>query len=271
MNELLFYKKFLQVMNYGNQLNWHERNSGNLSYRLSEEEIKVASPYFKETDEVYELSIELLELAGDVILLTASGQFFMNCYVNELEVIGMIQILEDGKSYKVVYGFENGAKPTSEYPTHLTILQKDKKLNNNRVVYHCHPTNCNALSFVYPKDSYKFSARIWSMATEAAVVVPRGIACLKWMMPGSLEIGLATADLLDEFDIVLWMHHGIFATGDTLDNTFGKVHVVEKAAEVACKVESMKLPEINRIQKSEILELCNTFNIEVNPQIVDEL
>ncbi len=272
MNELKFYQKFLQIMNYANDLNWHERNSGNLSYRLSNEELVKASKYFNDDKTEYDLEISIPELAGDVILMTASGQFFMNCYVNEHEVVGMIKISECGKKYQIVYGFLNGSRPTSEYPTHLSILAKDKKLaNNNRVVYHAHPTNCNALSFVYEQDSYQFSARIWQMATEAAVVIPKGIACLRWMMPGSIEIGLETRDLLDEFDLVLWMHHGIFATGDTLDNTFGKVHVVEKAAEIAYKVESMNLKEINGIKKEEILALCETFNIELNPNVVEKL
>ncbi len=272
MNDLVFYRKFLQIMAKGDSLNWHERNSGNLTYRLTEEEIKEAQQFFKTTDQVFDLGLELKGLAGDYFLVTAAGQFFMNTYFATDEIVGIIRVLEDGKTYEILYGFENGSRPTSELPAHLMILERKKSQGeDNRVVHHCHPTNVNALTFVYPYDSHAFSARIWKMATEAAVVIPNGVGLLEWMMPGSLEIAQKSAELLDEFNAVVWVHHGMFTTADTLDNTFGMVHVIEKSSEVAWKLECMNREEINHIDKKHIVDLASTFGIELNPKVVEKL
>lgn len=52
------------------------------------------------------------------------------------------------------------------------------------------------------------------------------------MMPGGSEIALATSKLMNEFQSVVWSQHGIFCAGNTLDDAFGLLHTIEKAAEI---------------------------------------
>lgn len=272
MNDLKFFEKYLHTMIKGDNLNWHERNSGNMTYRLNDEELAQATPYFNVTDRKYDLPMDVSYIAGDVFLATGSGKYFMNALVDTEEVVGFCRVCADGKSYEIVWGFVNDNMPTSELPAHLLIHQQLKQADEgNRTVYHCHPTHLNIMTYVNDYDSYEFTAKLWHYATEASVFLPKGVGLLKWMMPGSVEIGEASSEMLKEFNIICWVHHGVFAAGPTPDQTLGAVHVAEKAAEVYCKVNSMNLPEINSIKKDEIVNLLSTFGIEGNPKVIDKL
>ncbi len=271
MTELKFFKNFLHTMIKGDNLNWHERNSGNMCYRLTEEEIKLAEQFYNE-ERTYELDIEIPDLAGEAFLVTGSGKYFMNAYTDTDEVVGLITIAADAKTYTIVYGFINDSMPTSELPAHLLIQQELKRRDEGeRTVYHCHPTHLNIMTYVHSYDSYKFSAELWKCATEASVFVPKGVGLLKWMMPGSIEIGLKSSEMLQEFNIVSWVHHGIFSAGPRPDETLGMVHVAEKAAEIYVKLNSMNLPLINTITKEEIVDLVTTFGIDANKKVIEEL
>ena len=69
------------------------------------------------------------------------------------------------------------------------------------------------------------------MSTECIVVFPEGISVLPWMVCGTNEIGEATAEKIGDTRIVLWAAHGIFGTGRDMDEVFGLIETVEKAAE----------------------------------------
>ena len=56
------------------------------------------------------------------------------------------------------------------------------------------------------------------------------------MLCGNDEIGVATAEKLKEFRLCVWGMHGIFGTGRSLDEAFGLVETVEKAAEIYVKI-----------------------------------
>ena len=119
----------------------------------------------------------------------------------------------------------------------LAVLKKRDA--DMRVVYHCHPTNVIALTYVLPLDSEIFTREIFEMATECPIVFPEGIGVLPWMLCGGREIGEATSELMKKQDFVVWAHHGAFACGRDFDETFGLMHTVEKAAEVLIKVMSI--------------------------------
>ncbi len=271
MRELQFFKKFIHTMIKGDNLNWHERNSGNMSYRLTEEEIRLSQDYFK-INKTIKLTISVPELANEILMITGSGKYFMNAEIDMEEVIGLIKINEDGKSYKIVYGFENNSLPTSELPPHL-LIQQELKLGSTkeRTVYHAHPTYLNILTYVCEHNSYKLSANLWKGATEASVFIPKGVGVLEWMMPGSIEIGLKSCEMLKEFNIICWVHHGVFATGLNPDDTLGMIHVAEKAAEIHYKTQTYNLKITSTIKKRDIISLLQTFGIEGNANVISEL
>ena len=87
------------------------------------------------------------------------------------------------------------------------------------------------MNYVHELDEKKFTHTLWEMCTECIVVFPDGVGILPWMLCGTNEIGEATAEKMKEFRLVIWAMHGIYGAGKTLDETFGLIETVEKAAQ----------------------------------------
>ena len=135
-----FMKGFIKMADDGFQQGWHERNGGNLSYRLKAEE---------------------------VFLVTGSGKYFRNIAVDPEACLAIIELDDKGVNYRIRWGLVEGGRPTSELPTHLMNHEVKKKLTNgrHRVIYHAHTTNTIALTFVLPLDDKlmeKYNAVIWA-------------------------------------------------------------------------------------------------------------
>jgi rhamnulose-1-phosphate aldolase len=88
------------------------------------------------------------------------------------------------------------------------------------------------MNHIHELDEKKFTHTIWEMCTECIVVFPDGIGVLPWMVCGNNEIGEATAKKMEEFRIVIWGLHGIYGAGKNLDEAFGLIETVEKAAQL---------------------------------------
>ena len=73
------------------------------------------------------------------------------------------------------------------------------------------------------------------MCTECIVVFPDGVNVLPWMLCGTNEIGLATAEKMQTARLVVCTQHGILRRRQDLDETFGLIETAEKAAEIYMK------------------------------------
>ena len=82
---------------------------------------------------------------------------------------------------------------------------------------------------------------------------------LPWMLCGTNEIGEATAEKMKTFRLVIWGMHGIYGAGKTMDETFGLIETVEKAAEIYMLTSS--LPRINTISDDQLKELAEYFGV----------
>ncbi|GHU95008.1 rhamnulose-1-phosphate aldolase [Spirochaetia bacterium] len=240
-------------------LGWNERNGGNISIIVDEEEIS-RCPDIKTPLGDFDLNCEVPTLGGKVFAVTRTGSYFKNVEINPEYNLGIIKISEDGKRGSLLWGFSDGGKPTSELPTHLRChavrLGKDK---NHRVVTHCHATNTLAMTFVHELDDKSFTHSLWQMITECIIVFPDGVGVLPWMICGNDEIGRATAKKMEDYRICIWGQHGIFATGNNLDEAFGLIETVEKAAEIYIKI--MNRPILNTIQDHELKSVAETFGL----------
>lgn len=58
------------------------------------------------------------------------------------------------------------------------------------------------------------------------------ISVIPWLVPGSNEIGEATAAKMKETRLVVWPQHGIYGSGKDMDETFGLIETAEKAAQI---------------------------------------
>jgi rhamnulose-1-phosphate aldolase len=131
----------------------------------------------------------------------------------------------------------------------------------HRVIYHAHTTNVIALTFVLPLEDKVFTRELWEMATECPVVFPDGIGVVPWMVPGGREIAVATSELMKKYDVAIWAHHGMFASGEDFDLTFGLMHTVEKSAEILVKMLSMQPNKRQTITSQNLRDLARDFHV----------
>ncbi|WP_407728506.1 rhamnulose-1-phosphate aldolase (plasmid) [Priestia megaterium] len=242
------------------RLGWDERNGGNISYLLKEDEV---AEYLDVNDvkRTLPMIFDGAELAGKYFIVTGSGKYFKNVIDDPAFNLGIIRITEDGKSLDILWGLEDGGVPTSELPSHLmSHIERLKADPNHRVIMHCHATNLIGMTFTHSLDEVAFTKTLWQMCTECIVVFPEGIGIIPWMVPGTDSIGEATAAKMKDVRSVIWPHHGIFGAGTTMDETFGLIETAEKAAEVytvVCAQGSVK----QTITDQQLQDLADAFGV----------
>lgn len=274
--ELLpFVKGFTRMCNDGWLQGWHERNGGNLTYRLTDEEVEAARPFFDpKPREWVEMGVTGTYLAGSYFLATGSGKYMRNVEADPAHNIGIVEINGEGDAYRIVWGLLDGAKPTSEFPSHymnhcVTAARTD---GANRVIYHAHTPGIIEMSFIVPLEDRAFTRALWQMMTECVVVFPGGVGVVPWMVPGGPAIAEASSELMKTYDTIVWAHHGLFAAGPDFDTTFGLAHTVEKAAQlyVAARAANGGSDEfLNVISDQGLKDTCRDFNIKINEAFVD--
>ncbi|AWW33727.1 rhamnulose-1-phosphate aldolase [Mannheimia varigena] len=220
---------------------WDERNGGNVSLRLLDDDIASYKSDFYQNPQHFTLTQDVTALANQYFIVTGSGKFFRNVILDPADTLAVIHIDEEGKGYYLMWGLVNGGVPTSELASHLQshIVRMKVTGGKDRVIMHCHATNLLALTYVMDLDYKTITKELWEMSTECLVVFPDGVGVLPWMVPGKDEIGYATSKEMQKHSLVLWAFHGVFGSGPSLDETFGLIDVAEKSAEVAVKVRSM--------------------------------
>ncbi len=261
---------FMRMCNDGWLQGWHERNGGNLTYRMKAEDIEACRPYFKEPGEWVNMGVQAENLAGEYFITTGSGKFFRNVEIRPCESFGIVEINEKGDSWRIVWGLE-GAKPTSEFPSHFMNHSVRKAATNgaNRVIYHLHATNVIALTYVLPLTDRAFSRALWQSATECPVVFPEGVGVVPWMVPGGADIAMATSELMKTYQAAIWAQHGLFASGPDFDITFGLAHTIEKSAEIYWKVLATGQPVLQTITDDALRAIAKDFGVQLNEAFLD--
>lgn len=265
VTDATFVKGFCKICNDGFLQGWHERNGGNLSYRIKEEEIAEVKDLLDTTGEWKEIGTSVPSLANEYFLVTGSGKYFGNVMADPENNIAIIQVDETGEKYQIQWGLASGGRPTSELPAHLMNMEVKKLATNgaHRVIYHAHTPSVIALTFVLPLTSESFTRELWEMMTECPVIFPSGIGVVEWMVPGGRKIAVETSKLMTEFDAVIWAHHGIFCSGEDFDLTFGLMHTIEKAADIYIKVRSMVPVKRQTIMPQDFRDLAEEFGVNL--------
>lgn len=257
-----FVQGFIRMANDGWEQGWHERNGGNLSYRIRPEEVEAVKEDF-EPKEWQLIGTSVPKLAKEYFLVTGSGKYFRNVIIKPEDSICIIELDEKGENYRIVWGLVNGGRPTSELPSHL--MNHEVKMiatgGKHRVIYHAHTTNIIALTFVLPLEDKVFTRELWEMATECPVVFPEGVGVVPWMVPGGRDIAVATSELMKKYNLAIWAHHGMFVSGEDFDLTFGLMHTAEKSAEILVKMLSMQPNKRQTITPDNFRDLAKAFNV----------
>ncbi len=266
-------QEFMKMSEMGWQKNFHERNGGNLSYRLTSGEVKEIEENFNYLGEWTDIKTSVPYLKNEYFIVTGSGKYFSNIKSDPEKSICIIKIDEKGEKYKILWGLVDGGIPTSELPAHL-MNHEVKFLKTNgkhRVIYHAHPVNIIALTFILPLEDKVFTREIWEMMTECPVIFPDGIGVVPWMVPGGREIAIQTSELMKKYDVAIWAHHGIFCSGETFDETFALMHTVEKASEILIKVLSVTGgAKRQTIQPQDFRNLAKDFNLNISEDFLYE-
>jgi rhamnulose-1-phosphate aldolase len=239
---------------------WDERNGGNVSLRLLPED--VAGLPLPAAPRRLALSEALPAIAGQHYIVTGTGKYFRNVQLDPAENLGVVRVTADGAAVEVLWGFSDGGGPTSELPSHFKshLARQVATAGRDRVVMHCHATNLIALTYVLDFNDANVTRALWEGSTECLVVFPAGVATMPWIVPGTDEIGDATAKALGRRTLALWPYHGVFGTGATLDEAFGLIDTAEKAAEILVKVLAMGGPH-QTMTTANLVDLGRRFGV----------
>ena len=270
INQAPFIKEMCEATSQLWVYGWAERNGGNISYRLPQEEVQ----YYLDSDQVKRtipLDFTVKSLAGELFLVSGSGKYFKNIQKNPADSLAIIRISAEGDRYELLWGLEGGDLPTSELASHLQChevrLAQDPE---HRVILHTHATAISAMTFIHDLDEKKFTKTLWQMITECLVVFPDGVSVLPWMVAGTRQLGAASADKMQNSRIVIWPHHGIMGAGQTMDDAFGLVETAEKAAKIYLQICSAKQEIKQQITDQQLLELAEKFHVKPKSGILLE-
>jgi rhamnulose-1-phosphate aldolase len=238
---------------------------------MKPDEVDTCSSYFAPRGRWESMGVKAGNLASERFITTGSGKFFRNIEHSPSENIGIVEINPEGSAWRIVWGLEGGAKPTSEFPSHFMnhSVRKEVTGNKNRLIYHAHTPNLIALTYVLPLTARDFTRSLWESATECPVVFPNGVGVVPWMAPGGAEIALATSQVMRVYTAAVWAHHGLFCSGSDFDETFGLMHTIEEAANIRIKVLSTGLPIRQTITSVDLRKIASEFKVDLNPEFLD--
>ena len=126
------------MANDGYQQGWHERNGGNLSYRLKPEEVEMIKPRLNALENGHR-SERGSGLAEEFFLVTGSGKYFRNIVDPEV-CLAIIELMRQERTTESAGDSSKVADLPANFRLHLMNHEVKKKLTNgkHRVIYHAH-------------------------------------------------------------------------------------------------------------------------------------
>jgi rhamnulose-1-phosphate aldolase len=249
------------------RLGWDERNGGNISYLLDENEV---AQYLDLNRVIRNIptGFQANELIGRIFIVTGTGKYFKNIEKDPENNLGIIRIADDGATAELLWGYADGGRFTSELPAHLMSHISRLSVNpDNRIIMHCHPDYTLAMTQVHEMDERALTRTLWKQMTESIVVFPDGLGVLPWMVCGTNEIGEATAEKMKKYRLVVWTLHGIYGAGKDMDETFGLIETVEKAAKQY--MLTAHLEKLNTISDAQLKALAERFEVDYRKDFLD--
>ncbi len=269
LRQAKFLQDFCDTTENMYRLGWDERNGGNISLLLCEEEV---TPYVDVTKVIRNipLGFNAKALAGKYFLVSGTGKYFKNIKKDPENNLGLFRVSENGVDAELIWGYADGGKFTSEMPAHLMSHMARLSVDpTNRIIMHTHPTNLLAMTYVHETTTKAFTETLWKMNTESIVVFPDGIEVLPWEVCGTNEIGEHTAEKIKTSRIVIWTMHGIYGAGRDFDEVFGLIETVEKACQLY--MMTAHLPKTNMLTNDNLRELIKRFNLTTRSDIEEIL
>ena len=252
--------KVAEVAGYLWQKGWAERNGGNITVNITEfvdDEMRampgISAPH--------PIGSTLPHLAGCWFYCKGTGRRMRDLARDPMANGSIIRILPGCDSYEIVA--DAPVAPTSELPSHLTVhnwlLAKGSPY---RASLHTHPIELVALTHSrkwMEKDAA--TQMLWSMIPETRAFCPRGLGMVPYMLPSSNELAEATLrTLADNYDVVMWEKHGVFAVDTDILEAFDQVDVLNKAAQIYIAARGMGFTP-DGMTDAQLRELADAFGL----------
>lgn len=248
-----------EVAGYLWQNGWAERNGGNITVNITElidEDIK-SLPAISEVKQIGE---KLPYLKGKYFFCKGTGKRMRDLARWPMENGSIIRILDDCASYVIIA--DNPVQPTSELPSHLAVHNRlIEKGSNYRATVHTHPIELIAMS-----HNKKYMGKdvltniLWSMIPETKAFCPLGLGIVPYELPGSLNLAQGTLKELEDYDVVLWEKHGVFAKGVDVMDAFDQIDVLSKSAKIYINAKCMGF-EPDGMTDEQLKEMSVAFHL----------
>ncbi|MBP5258687.1 MAG: rhamnulose-1-phosphate aldolase [Prevotella sp.] len=252
-------EKIAEVAGYLWQNGWAERNGGNITVNITkfiDDGIRQMAPI----SEVRHIGKVLPHLKGCYFYCKGTGKRMRDLARWPMANGSVIRILDDCESYVIIA--DEPVAPTSELPSHLTVhdhlIEKGSQYN---ATVHTHPIELVAMSHnkaFLEKDV--LTNILWSMIPETKAFCPLGLGIIPYQLPGSVELADATLRELDDYDVVLWEKHGVFAQGLDVMDAFDQIDVLSKSAKIYINSRCMGF-EPEGMSDEQLKEMTRAFNL----------
>ena len=251
--------KVAEVAGYLWQKGWAERNGGNITINITDlidDEIRQLAPI----SEVKQIGATLPYLKGCYFFCKGTNKRMRDLARWPMEHGSIIRILDDCASYVIIA--DNAVQPTSELPSHLSVHNDlIRKGSPYKASLHTHPIELIAMSHnpeFLKKDI--LTNLLWSMIPETKAFCPRGLGIIPYNLPGSVELASATLKELNEYDVVMWEKHGVFAIGPDVMEAFDMVDTLSKSAQIYINSRNMGF-EPKGMSDEQMKELTLVFHL----------
>ena len=261
-----------EVAGYLWQKGWAERNGGNIVINITHIADKLwhslppmmENPTFENADGTVQRGIpigsRLPHLKGCLFLCKGTNRRMRDLAGYPLHNAAIIRILDDCEHYAIIG--PHYVKPTSELPSHLSVHNYlIAKGSPYKATLHTHPIELVAMSHkreFLGKDV--LTKILWSMIPETKAFCPLGLGIVPYTLPGSNELAEATLKELEDYDVVMWEKHGVFAKGKDVMDAFDQIDVLSKSAKIYINARCMGF-EPEGMSDEQMKEMTRAFNL----------
>jgi rhamnulose-1-phosphate aldolase len=201
-------------------------------------------------------------LAGKQIIVTGSGRRLRDIQTDPTANLGVVHISADGLSAHLHTSprrlFE---RVTSEFNSHLAGHSDEvtRTGTNFNAMVHAQPPYLVYLSHIPAyRDQIVLNQKLLRWEPETIVQLPKGIAVLPFMLPGSPTLMDATVAALRDHSVVLWSKHGVMSRSDiSVTRAADRIEYAETAARYeymdlanGSKGEGLTLEELRGVVKA---------------------
>ena len=221
------------------QKGWAERNGGNITVNITEH-VDDAIRAMPAISQPIAIGSTLPNLRGCYFYCKGTQKRMRALARRPMANGSVIRILDDCAHYEIIA--DEPVMPTSELPSHLAVHNYlIGKGSTYKASVHTHPIELVAMSHnpeFLKKDV--LTKLLWSMIPETKAFAPRGLGMVPYMLPSSNELAAETIKAIDDdYDVVMWEKHGVFAVENDVMSAFDQIDVLNKSANIYMCARSM--------------------------------